>query len=74
MAGYINLLEWENEDSQIELTFDQTVTVQESFYPNFSFTKFFAELGGSLGLWLGVGIAQIAINLVQYLQYCFDVK
>ena len=47
------------------MTFDQTVTVTESFYPSLSFTKLFADLGGSLGLWLGVGVLQMTMNLCQ---------
>ena len=43
----------------IEFTFDQTVTVTRSFNPEISLTKFFADLGGSLGLWLGVGMLQM---------------
>ena len=39
--------------------FDQKVTVREFFIPQFSIPTFFAELGGSLGLWLGVGAVQL---------------
>ena len=49
--------------------FDQTVTVTESFYPSLSFTKLFADLGGSLGLWLGVGIVQLFSYSLQFLSY-----
>ena len=45
--------------TDIQLTFDQTVTITESFYPGISPTKIFSDLGGSLGLWLGVGVVQI---------------
>ena len=48
-----------HEYTWIEFTFDQTVTVTRSFYPEISLTKFFADLGGSLGLWLGVGMLQM---------------
>ena len=50
--------------TSMDLTFYQTITVTESYYPTFSFTKFFAELGGSIGLWLGMGLLQIGIYLV----------
>ena len=35
------------------------IEVTESYVPDFSFTAFLAGLGGSLGLWLGVGAVQI---------------
>ena len=43
----------------IDLTFDQTVTFTEVFFPSPSVTAFLTELGGSLGLWLGVGVIQL---------------
>ena len=48
----------------IKLTLDQTVAITESFYSSLSWTKLFAELGGSLGLWLGVGMTQLFISSV----------
>ena len=38
---------------------NQKVQVTESYIPDFSVTSFLAGLGGSLGLWLGVGAVQI---------------
>ena len=32
-----------------------------TLYPSLSLTKLFADLGGSLGLWLGVGIVQLFV-------------
>ena len=43
----------------ITFIFDETVTVTESFYKSLSYSELFSTLGGSLGLWLGVGIMQI---------------
>ena len=43
----------------ISLSINQEVTVTESYIPEFSFATFMADLGGSLGLWLGVGAVQI---------------
>ena len=45
--------------SKVDLTFDQTVTISESYYPSPSLTVLLADMGGSLGLWLGVGIIQL---------------
>ena len=50
--------------STFDVTLDQVVTITESRYPKMSFAKFFSDLGGSLGLWLGVGIIQICVLLV----------
>ena len=37
----------------------QDVATTESYIPKFSLAIFIADLGGSLGLWLGVGVVQI---------------
>ena len=47
----------------IVLTFNQDVTVRESFYKSLSYSELFSALGGTLGLWLGVGIMQIIEHL-----------
>ena len=46
-----------------DFTLDQEVTVIESFYPAFPPLDFITMMGGALGLWLGLGVAQ----LVEYL-------
>ena len=51
-----------------DFTFDQTVTVTRSFYPDLSWTKFFSEVGGSLGLWLGLGVLQMFLNVFESLK------
>ena len=42
-----------------DLTLDQEVTVTESSYPPFPPLDFITTLGGVLGLWLGLGVAQL---------------
>ena len=48
--------------SGLKIMIDQQIEVTESYIPEFSVTTFLAELGGSLGLWLGVGTVQL-LNL-----------
>ena len=45
--------------SNLILAINQNVVTTESYIPNFSLATFIADLGGSLGLWLGVGVVQI---------------
>ena len=45
--------------SAFDLTFEQDVEITEYFYPDFSFPSFLSNLGGTLGLWLGVGVLQL---------------
>ena len=42
-----------------DFTLDQTVTVTEAFYPNFSLLDFLSKTGGAVGLWLGLGMVQL---------------
>ena len=56
---------------------DQNVGVTEFFIPDFSVSTFFASLGGSLGLWLGVGAVQLCANvasLITHLDLSFGSK
>ena len=54
------LSEKRSEDwTSLVFSFDPEVLVSVSQYPEFSWTSFFTDLGGSLGLWLGLGVSQI---------------
>ena len=50
--------------SIIKINLDPVVETTESFYPKFSLSAFFADLGGSLGLWLGLGAVQLLTSVV----------
>ena len=73
-GGLITTVRTDEEFTVLGIEFDQQVTVTESRYPNFSFAKFFAELGGSIGLWLGMGLLQIGLYLVDLLARTRNVK
>ena len=52
-------MNFNSDESHLVLAIDQNVVTTESYIPNFSLATFIADLGGSLGLWLGVGVVQI---------------
>ena len=51
------------------ITFDQTVEISESFYPSLSIAELFSDMGGTIGLWLGVGLLQICFYFVDFTFY-----
>ena len=55
--------------SAFALYINPEVTVTESYIPDFYFPSFIAELGGSLGLWLGVGAVQIISSGVAFVNW-----
>ena len=46
-------------ESTLIFSFDPEVIISLSQYPDFNWTTFFTDLGGSLGLWLGLGVSQL---------------
>ena len=50
---------WKANHSTFYLTLDKTVTITETRFPQLDVAKLFAELGGTLGLWLGLGVIQM---------------
>ena len=48
-----------NKKSRFDITFKQDVPIIEHFYPEFSLPGFLTNFGGTLGLWLGVGVLQL---------------
>ena len=45
--------------SSLTFTLDQTLTLYDSDFPGFGWVSLLTDLGGSLGLWLGLGVAQL---------------
>ena len=57
-GAYISAREVSTNHTTFDLTFAQIVTIVNSDFPKFDWTKFFSDLGGSMGLWLGLGMVQ----------------
>ena len=53
--------------SMIDLTFNPTVLVTSTDFIQCTFATFLADMGGSMGLWLGLGLLQAVEILAQYL-------
>ena len=49
--------------SVINLTFNQQVMVTNHYAIKFTFASFLSDVGGGLGLWLGLGLAQFFQSL-----------
>ena len=44
--------------SRIDITFSNKVVITVTYFPRFSIASFMSELGGSMGMWLGLGVVQ----------------
>ena len=49
----------ESNYTTIDITFNQKVVITESFYPSVNYADLLPKIGGSLGLWLGIGVIQL---------------
>ena len=56
-ADYVN--------SRIDITFSTKVNRYIYDFPKFHFTSFLATLGGTTGLWLGLGVIQLLNSTVE---------
>ena len=45
--------------SYLTITFDTLVTLEKSSFPPWTWSAYLAVLGGTAGLWLGLGIMQL---------------
>ena len=68
---------WDHNFTDFDITFDQSVSITEYYYPSFSLAEFFSSLGGILGLWLGIGLIQLfehGLSVVLAVQTCVAKK
>ena len=52
----------------IDITFDNHVSVSEQKSPALNWIGLVADIGGSMGIWLGVGAVQILQFLTSFVQ------
>ena len=60
--------------SMLSISISEKVTTTESYIPHFSLAMFIADMGGSLGLWLGLGAVQILGGVYQLCVWVKDNK
>ena len=53
--------------STVDLTFYENVMVSTTKYPKFNFVDFLSNIGGSMGLLLGLGVSQLFETLTSSL-------
>ena len=54
-------------DSKIEITCEEAVIITELYYPTMSLSDFLSQVGGTIGLWLGMGAIQLFIYCNNFL-------
>ena len=58
---------WDKNISSIVLTFNPIIQLKRLGFSEFNYSTFLADLGGSIGLWLGLGVVQILELLLKML-------
>ena len=58
-ASFLGTTTRDKDFAEIVLTFSDIVLITTTSFPQFNLDKALAELGGAMGLWLGVGVLQI---------------
>ena len=49
--------------SIVVITFEKVISVDRKDFPSFNLAQFISSIGGSMGIWLGVGVIQ-SIDLI----------
>ena len=58
---------WKKNVSSIVISFNKNVQLKRIGFKEFNSSTFLADLGGSIGLWLGLGVVQILEILIKIL-------
>ena len=58
LSSFLSIESQNSKTSSIEITLKDTVTVFDTDFVQISFVEFLSSFGGSVGLWLGVGVLQ----------------
>ena len=68
-GSLITSKKWKNYPTGFMISLDHSVSIKESFYPPLSISELFSEMGGSIGLWLGIGLLQICLYFMDLTHY-----
>ena len=58
---------WTRDVSKFEITIEDVVIITEFFYPTMTLSDFLSKVGGTVGLWLGMGAVQLYIYCNNFL-------
>ena len=58
---------WYENISSVVINFNKEVIVTRIGFAHFNFPTFLADLGGSIGLWLGLGVVQLLELIIKLL-------
>ena len=56
---------WNKNVSSIVISFNKNIQLKRIGFSDFEYSTFLADLGGSIGLWLGLGVIQILEILIK---------
>lgn len=58
---------WARNVSKFDITIEEAVILTELYYPSMTLSDFLSQVGGTIGLWLGMGAIQLFIYCNNFL-------
>ena len=58
---------WTRNVSKFDITIEEAVILTELYYPSMTLSDFLSQVGGTIGLWLGMGAIQLFIYCNNFL-------